>query len=280
MLVIHIGFAKTGTTFLQKQVFPRIPHSHYLGLIDPTDAVATEWDKMAIAVCGASDADLDEMGSGIVSRMRAGPNIMSNEGLLRPYHVERGADRLRHITRGIDVKIVMTIRKQEDIIWSRFVHDRIRTKHFFSAYSLEQAFKPGGECAWPYCRRAGSLVSCMCVKTGIKVIPVEFYDYRRIFSIYAGVFGAANVNVIPLESFSDIDLFCARLERAVGVEIDGTTRAAIANAPRENASDVPAELKAEKAATLARLDIMGRYRASNEELDGALHLGLGQYGYL
>lgn len=141
MLLVHVGYAKTGTTFLQKRLFPHLPNTNYLGrtYCDITGAPKENLWDLTTYVNGKSGADPHQVGGWLVANMRDGLNIISQETLLLPHQTEIGAARLAYVTRGIETRILITIRRQEAMIWSRYVHDRTQTKHIIPAYSLANA---------------------------------------------------------------------------------------------------------------------------------------------
>ncbi len=279
MLVLHVGYAKTGTTLLQRRIFPRLRNANYMGRTYNADGTAGEnLTDLVAAVNGAPDINPNNVRGRLIANMRDGVNIISQETLLLPYQTENGAERLAHVTRGIDTRILITIRKQESMIWSRYVHDRTRTRHIIPKYDLGDALAAEGECAWPFCHTLASQFDCKCKAAKAKLIPLNFLDYERIYNLYADYFGAENVYVLPLEFSVDKSRYFDQLENALGVRISQEIRTTVNTSERVNAGKQWPELMADK----AKLPWLGTHKlfaSSNITLSDRLGLDLDEYGY-
>lgn len=279
-LVFHIGYAKSGTTFLQRRFFPVLPKCNYIGRSYTDDGRGLENLNCLIdAVNGTDESSLHYARGRLIAEMRDGLNVISHEALLRSSNPFSRAARLAYIARGLDAKILITIRKQESIIWSRYVHDRTQLKHILPPYSLEKAIRPTGECGWPACRPEKT-DACACLAASAKIIPLDYYDYHRIYNIYAEAFGDSRVSIIPLEVFHNARDFFGAMEDILDLRIGPSIRKVIDVHQPDNRAVAAIDLEHEKRRVLPMLNLTAHYQASNRALSRALGLNLERYGYM
>lgn len=122
-IVIHVGYPKTGTTTLQQHFFPSLPGCVTLGPLpyqSPFRVLARNLER-------ADDAGfLEATWRAFLqdSRGAAETLILSREGLSRPDHRSRTADRLH--TLAPDARIVVCIRNQRSMLrsfYSQYLKD-------------------------------------------------------------------------------------------------------------------------------------------------------------
>src|SRR5690606_39795201 len=117
MLSLHIGYAKTGTTFLQEHLFPKLG-INYLGRNylngAPCDDKELEWIyELALA------PEWRRPESFSFADSLAGA-VVSSEAFIRPYHTHRTLKRIKELADHIgDVRILNPIRNHVDPVLSR-----------------------------------------------------------------------------------------------------------------------------------------------------------------
>ena len=192
-IICHIGFPKTGTTFLQYAIFPKIEGVQY---------IPTELSKQLFSTTIDSDDTVyDEQINRSSLQQLIDPSsttvLLSNERLTGSHQtghfVNRSqiARRLKNL--GID-KIIITIRNQVDV--------------------LESAYRQ-------YIKRGGVLKFkdyFGLEKTTINPpFALDYYNYALIVDLYADLFGKQNVLVLTYETLGD-DNFYQRLADFLGVD--------------------------------------------------------------
>jgi hypothetical protein len=197
-LMLHIGYAKTATTFLQEGVFPRLSGIDYLGrkLATQNNDHFTNWTyEFAIDL----NYDLSKV-KDLVAHIDSDVVMISNEAVMRPFQFAERIKRLSAIADHFDqVYILLSIRSQADLIFSRYIHDlESRT---FPEYDLDKALDYTGlkECIWPTC--GDSLVnklwrkspfhggSCLCNREKLKTLNIPYYDLERTSDELTKYFG-------------------------------------------------------------------------------------------
>ena len=136
-LYLHIGYAKTGTTFLQTEFFPKIKEINYLGKFykkSPRKNFITQ--KLLHEILHLSDKEFylkikqlkDKIN--LLGFHKKKPNIISNEAILhgiisgsyKEAEIKRTIKRLKLITRdkNIEIYILIVIRNHYDLILSLY----------------------------------------------------------------------------------------------------------------------------------------------------------------
>ncbi len=194
--VLHVGWQKTGSTWLQKSVFPRLPDVEFIGKRYPMRA--EDWSLQLFNTIHFVD-DLEFSADRIAEVVRAHTahvplskvRVLSGEGLVgNPWHAgfdsKRNADRLQAIFG--PAKILFTVRNQGDMLES-----------LYKQYLLE-----GGTC------RFETLLSTRSQHADFRM---EHLQYPRLIRYYESLFGADQVRVIPYELLVNepqqfVDLIC------------------------------------------------------------------------
>ncbi|MBR9923055.1 MAG: hypothetical protein GYB31_19685 [Bacteroidetes bacterium] len=187
-MVAHIGFPKTGTTYLQKNVFPHHPELNaiendvcrliFRDLINQDDLDFKETQTIAdcSSLCQNDQVDLFSL-EFLVGHM------FINTGLNR----SAIAKRLKAI--GFN-KIIITIRNQTKIIDSTY----------------RQYVHQGGTIKFPRFIRQFPDIP-------YRIFEPKFYDYYKTIDWYHSIFGKENVLVVLQEEmFSEPDNFKKRLQ--------------------------------------------------------------------
>lgn len=176
MRVVHIGFPKTGTKFLQKRVFPRLPckimyceaaADFFEDLMHRDDTVfdISGLRRRLARACDGRDSVLfsyepltGEPLDGFVNR-----TVIANRLKLLPFD-----------------KVVITIRNQFDVLESAY----------------KQYVKSGGLLRFQeYVHFDGPSRRCL---------DPAYFDYDSIYRLYADLFGRANVLVLQYENLGDV----------------------------------------------------------------------------
>ena len=220
-LILHIGYAKTATTFLQEGVYPRLAGIDYLGrMVDAENE--HQFTKWTYEFAKDSTYDLSNLKK-LVGGIDSEAILISNEVILRPFQFTERIQRLSALTMHFDrVCIMLSIRSQADLIFSRYMHDL--DSGVFSEYELEKALDYTGtkECIWPTC--GDSIVNklwrkspfhggtCLCNRDKIKSINLPYYNLELISDELTKHFGD-NVHYIVSERLrtdprSELDKMC------------------------------------------------------------------------
>lgn len=176
-VVVHIGFAKTGTTSLQGRLFAQHPGLISLGKPEPSEAGARVVD--CLTDFQATAADIRRVRKTWLAELSALPDdgrtvILSSERLSAyKYYADPTAmvDRIGQILG--DVKILISIRHQVSLVESYYLHVTKRGKYRSLEEYLTASF-PG---------------------------DIAHLDFHRMASFYARRFGVTQVGVFPLEQW-------------------------------------------------------------------------------
>jgi hypothetical protein len=287
LLTLHVGYAKTATTFLQKQVFPNLGGVNYIGRSfgkDHSSAMKADWVYDFVFSDKISTKHFADIINSSISNENQ-PNIISHEVLLRPYKRYRLLQRLKDLEAYVGkIKLIVSIRNQMDVILSRCVHDRS-----IASYSIVEAldFEGATECQWPFCSRGKQSFwakeKCACKRAGIKFINVPFYNYLDLMCQTSSLFGAKNVHYIVSEN----------LRKNAALEVDALTSflgaenmdSQILNRLGEKSENVQRnqslyeEVRSDYVSSGKREEVFEYFKVSNKLLAEAKQLDLGTHGY-
>jgi hypothetical protein len=180
-LYLHIGYPKTGTTFLQAELFPKLQGVHYV----PRSGVRNEMAKMIRQ--DELSFDYDGIKRDIESQFSNGKNLISNEGLVGTFVLYKGinnkliADRLFRLFP--DAKILITIRSQYRLIESLY---KQYVQVGGTASLREFANFRNGRFNYSYC------------EWDLTINP-EMFDYLKLIGYYEKLFPKENIIVLPHE---------------------------------------------------------------------------------
>lgn len=211
-LILNIGFAKTGTSWWQARVFPKLD-LNYLGRdytfkrswnpfgkspllhsVACHPAVQDLVDYLSLGGDCQYSEDVLKALAGILTDGRV--NMISHENILRPFSYDSLPSRLLELEKICDLTILIFTRKQSDIILSRHMHD-VRTKKFLGkSPEIQFADSPKESCRWPYCQNARA---CPCKQLGKNIINADYYNYDSLLARLKEQLPNANFVVYPLE---------------------------------------------------------------------------------
>jgi hypothetical protein len=186
---IHVGYPKTATTTLQKKLFSRHPGICYLG--KPLTGKLLDIEYQILNLDSIQFArtlpDLREMFLALIRQCPDDRNaLLSHEGFLRAtrysgHDIGRTAERIKQVfsdplAGSLEVHVLITIRKQVDIIPSYFFDSVSRSPRQFQQFLSSSLQQP----QYGY-------------------FPSLFYD--MVIGYYSTLFGKDRVTVMPFEAF-------------------------------------------------------------------------------
>ena len=172
-IICHIGFPKTGTTYLQKNVFPQIKNINYVesnrikqllhDLIEKDDSYYPK----------------DKIHTELMQMHNLGLNMLFSYEALSGHHIRTEFPNRSQIARRLKAagvnKIIITIRNQTDVLESTY----------------KQYIKSGGVL---------KLSKFFNFKNNLNpYFYIEFFNYEKIIKLYSEIFGIENVKVIQFE---------------------------------------------------------------------------------
>lgn len=289
-LILHGGYAKTATTYLQEHIFPRLDGIAYLGRNVPDDPnnAYSEW---AYDFIRNERFSFQKLVSELPSKVE--PMLMSHEVIFRPSHFDVLIKRLGAIQQHVeDVKIIVSIRNQTDLIFSRYIHDV--NLGLFKRYELEDALDQAGtsSCTWPVCATFTNKVlrktplrigSCDCNHHKIKRIHMPYYDFMNTRKLLMEEFGNENVHFIVSEELrrapeSELQRLCKFVGASeLGAEIMAELKGKSSNV-RHSRPDYK-HLRSKNEANGVLDKVRSFYSESNRALAEAMNIDLSVHGY-
>lgn len=180
----HVGYHKTGTTWMQNELFPKL-NIKYLGRI---------YNSKKNADHNFSGKGLGEIIS--LAKKQTEDVLISDEGIMTDQSPKQVAQQIKRHFAG--AKIILSIRNQNDLINSRINH---ASKRFYLQKKL--AYE--------------------CKSENINGEAFEFYDFENTFNIFSKYFGSDAVHIIVYERLFDDDLEILRLEKFLNTKLNGLT---------------------------------------------------------
>ncbi|MDZ4700576.1 MAG: N-acetylneuraminate synthase family protein [Rhodothermales bacterium] len=285
-VILHIGYHKTATTWLQNAIFPRIDEVHYAGRrapdyltarggVDPTafvnDLAMNDVADLSKLQRAFDDVCHPEM-----------PTLLSHENLLRPYRMRQTAERIAALTKGLPRAIVLSIRRQDQLLFSRYTHDRGNPA--FPPYAIEDALSTRPqECSFPRCQQDAAGI-CACLAAGVKRIPLWFYDFAATYDLYASALPDARIHVAVMERLSDLETGeMARLLTFIGADASRYDLADLTRQQRLNTARVDPGIERDrqryfKAGGMGDR-LLRHFQSGNRRLDHLAGLDLASAGY-
>ncbi len=199
-VVFHTGFMKTGTTYLQRSVFPGLADTTIHGLFDD---FMQDADEVRRASSIAPHEAKIRRWRDVIARDE-GLDLFTWEGMVGSYlknHCDFSqlTDYLRAIAP--DAHVLLIIRRQDALLESLY-KQCIQQGHSVSPASFLN-WKDGGFGPFRF--------------PGSANIAISTLDFERFVSAYEAAFGPGNVHVVPYEWLrAEPDRFYAALSRCVG----------------------------------------------------------------
>lgn len=230
-VAIHIGIAKTGTTWLQTRCLPQLPGYHfargdYVLWALLRNLVLEPDDHFAEAALGAHVGHLER-------RLDAARLLISEE-TLSGYLFNGGADRPRtagRLSRAFpNARILLVVREQGGFLRSLY--------HQYVANGGYRSFRD------------------FCLSDDVEgaASPLAFAEYDHLVAAYAEAFGIGQITVLPFERLrSEPEAFLADVYRSF--DVDPTT------APRVDWADA-ANVSMSRASRAMLLQVNRRFRRS------------------
>ncbi len=237
--LIHIGYPKTGTTTLQKHILPKL--GSCLGKFHDME---NEVKAKAVGLLQGKEYPIEIPSA----------DIWTYEHILGPSDFVKQAEITRRVFPA--EKLLLTIRRQDDLIWSRYLHDHT-LERATASYPLENALtRDMGTCTFPACKK-----KCTCGP--IKIIPIPFYDFSAAYEAFSQHY---DVMMLPMELLvEDPDQYATLLAGFMGVDPPK-----IGPLPKEN----PSKINVDKPDLSS---ILALYKESNRVLPCPVDLS--KWGY-
>ena len=200
--IVHIGYHKTATTWLQKQVFPRAVSHDFVPRRTVQDAF--------LAPCGLYfEPEQAAQVLGLAGRER--PVLLSEENLsgyihnggLHGFLAPEMARRIKAVLP--EARIVIFIRSQFDVCRA----------------SYAQYVSGGGTWgARRYFETARHVRGALTRPWKAPAFEFEHFEYDRLVAHYDALFGADRVHVYPYEWLRDAPSLLARMSNDLGLELE------------------------------------------------------------
>ena len=210
--IVHIGFHKTGTTWFQNAVYPRVQNMAYMARATTQAALLTPGGLHFEA--GDAARQLEAAKPVILCEENLS-GYLHNDGL-HGFLSKEMAQRVHSVL--ADARIVVFVRAQPEMITAcHQQYVRGGGTYGVKRYLWPQDWLYGAE-SQPF---------------KVPRFSFDHFDYDRLIAHYVALFGAGNVHVYPFEAISrDARAFLARFTEDLGIELD---RAALPMA-RQNVS--------------------------------------------
>lgn len=228
-VVLHVGLPKTGTTSLQRGVFPRLPGVRYAGKTIPGYAFTTPELTAAIAATISADGVLGDPAPRLreaveALRREAGTEtlVISTESLVHPAarDIALVADRLAAAVP--DARILLTIRAQDSLALSWYrSHGRFAMYLFLHKFESERVHAHLGQREW-----------WTFVTRDANAGLLAMLDLDAVAACYERRFGG-RVAVLPLELLSASPSHAAAILGQV-LEVDPSACGALMSSAHEN----------------------------------------------
>ena len=197
----HVGLMKTGSTFLQRQVIPKLDIQHFLDpkRIEPRPenifslASEIEFNKIAYDEAKAKVLNLFELQKNVGAIYEK--TLLSTEAAVgNPFLGFINQDRLADLIKDTfpDVKILITLRRQDDFAESLYIQTIHRSYRWGGVDDfLNRDGDKFGSFKYSNCK-----LSDWSINPRISVLDL---DWNKLVNLYTERFGADNVLVLPYE---------------------------------------------------------------------------------
>jgi len=192
-IICHIGFPKTGTTFLQKKVFPNIKNVNYLA--------GGKIKQLLHDVVQKDDSFYNKFKTRaqLIQLHNSNLNMLFSNEQLTGHHIKTEFPNRTQIARRLKAagvnKIIITIRNQSDVLES----------------SYKQYIKSGGVL---------KISKFFDLNNNLNpILYIDYFNYVKIIELYSEIFGLENVKILQFEDiFSKNTTFYNQLASFLKVE--------------------------------------------------------------
>lgn len=296
ILNLHIGYAKTATTYLQEHVFPNLLGINYSGRYIAEYGDDRDHLDWVYKFAKTANLDVNALFSAI-PKSKYDNCLFSHEVIMRPYLTDKALTDLKKLQIHSDeLRIIVSMRNPIDLIFSRYVHD-ISTG-IFNFYSLEKAldYKGTSQCMWPMC---GNNVinklwrkspftggSCLCNSEKVKSINVPYYDLNVLHQKLTSIFGLGQIHYIISEQLKEkpqeeIQRLCHFLStEKTAIKFDVSKLDSNTHSNKRSDQKLYQKLKAENSANGVLERLSNHFAKSNKLFDEQSNLNiLREIGY-
>lgn len=239
-IYLHVGYPKTATTTLQKNFFPNVESIQYVGKFD-NEGLLFNFDSKIISNLifkNANEIDFDsqrKLFAEILDKNKK-PIVLSEESFvsnsLRVSRINKKdilpqqetiAKNIRNFfDKGhFDVKILFTIRKQDEMITSQYAQSYV---HYYSKYKETDSFD--------------KFLDIYLNKENQRHTFYQTLDYYHVISIYQELFGKENVAILVYEELQqEPELFYTKLCNFLEIDSDKYSEIAIQKCENKRSTD-------------------------------------------
>lgn len=231
--LLHVGYPRTSTSWLQNDIFPHLGAVHYLGY----RYEKSHWyqQNLVSEITLSEDADyhpavLRKTFDRLMQRGSA--NVFSSEAFLSPHDTARTARRAAEVFADYDTHILIGLRRQDHLAFSVYFHQLPHFHAIFAerragkdpVYSIEECLKsPVRNCKWPDCELSHrvrwqpfkSSRHCDCLDQGCKILPLWYLDFHKVVQDFRQAFSPERVHLLLLEETAKDSL--ASIRRVAGL---------------------------------------------------------------
>lgn len=231
--LLHVGYPRTSTSWLQSDIFPNLKGVHYLGYRYEKSHWYQQNLSTEIALSEDKDYHPAKLRRVFDRLMRWGvANVFSSEAILSPYDGTRTARRTAEVFADYDTHILIGLRRQDHLAFSVYFHQLPHFHAIFAGrrsgkdpvYSIEECLKsPVRGCKWPDCELSHcvrwqpfkSSRHCDCLDLGFKTLPLWYFDFHKVVQDFRQAFSPERVHLLLLEETAKDSL--ASIRRVAGL---------------------------------------------------------------
>lgn len=220
-LYIHVGYPKTGTTFLQKRIFPQISNIHYLGKWAKNSQPHKIYCPMTnndfskfrdLFYNNTRDPALEKKFRDMIKKGKI--NVFSTEDFTSPENsnILSLFGKLKQICgEEIDVKVIMSVRNQSDMLYSYYRHLQKKARILshvpmkMAMASAVRAFSQPNQTVSDLekqedLQKERYSVIHPHISQGLGQLNLDNYKYHKIAKEAMRVFGSYNVHILRQEA--------------------------------------------------------------------------------
>ena len=231
--LLHVGYPRTSTTWLQSDILPHLGGVHYLGYRYEKSHWYQQNLVSEIALSDDAHYHPRTLSQTFDKLMRFDQsNVFSSEAFLSPHDTAISAPRCAEVFAAYDSHVLIGLRRQDHFALSAYYH---QLRHFYEimatkregrdpVYSIEDCLEcPVQNCKWPDCSLSHQVKwqpfksdrHCDCLDHGCKTLPLWYLDYHKVVTDFQKAFGADRVHIILLEETAKDSL--GTIQRVAGL---------------------------------------------------------------